>query len=108
MEYFGSTVLFAVVSYFLLVLFDSPQIIDPSLFSCMTTSAIPILTTSPFVVLLEAVDMYPLPDWSVFVAERTGNLVGLVAGDRIEGYSIGLVWDVRPCQKRMNGCPQAG
>jgi ABC-type methionine transport system permease subunit len=62
MEYFGLAVLLTVVSSFLLVLDDSPKIIGPSLFSCMTTSVVPILMTSPFVVLLEAIAIYPLPD----------------------------------------------
>jgi hypothetical protein len=35
MEYFGSAVLMAVVSSFLVVLADSPKIIGPSLFSCI-------------------------------------------------------------------------
>jgi hypothetical protein len=51
MEYFGSAVLMVIVSSFLVVLADSPKIIDPLLSSCMTTSAIPILTMSFFVVL---------------------------------------------------------
>jgi hypothetical protein len=53
MEYFGLVVLLTVVSSFLLVLADSPKIIGPSLFSCTTTFDVPILMTSPFVVLLE-------------------------------------------------------
>jgi hypothetical protein len=62
MEYFGSAVLLTDVSSFLRVLADSPKIIGPSLFSCMTTSSVPILITSPFVVLLEAVAICPLLD----------------------------------------------
>jgi hypothetical protein len=50
MEYFGSAVLMVVVS-FLVVLADSPKIIGPLLSPCMTTSAVPILMMSFFVVL---------------------------------------------------------
>jgi hypothetical protein len=46
MEYFGSTVLMAAVSSFLVVLVDLPKIIGPSLFSSMITSAVPILMIS--------------------------------------------------------------
>jgi hypothetical protein len=59
MEYFGSAVLLIVVSSFLLMLADSLKIIGPSLFSCMITSVVPILMTSPFVVLLEVVAICP-------------------------------------------------
>jgi Na+/proline symporter len=59
MEYFGSAILMAVVSSFLIVLADSPKIIGPSLCSCMTTSVIPILIMSFFVVLSVAVDICP-------------------------------------------------
>jgi hypothetical protein len=51
MEYFGSTILMAAISSFLFVLADSPKIIDPSLFSYITTSDVPILMMSFFVVL---------------------------------------------------------
>jgi hypothetical protein len=69
MEYFGSAVLMAVVSSFLVVLADSPKIIVPSLFSCMMASAVPILMMSFFVVLSVAAGICPLPDWSAFEAE---------------------------------------
>jgi hypothetical protein len=59
MEYFGSTVLMAVVSSFLVVLADSPKIIGPSLFSCMMTYAVPILMMSFFVVLSVAAGICP-------------------------------------------------
>jgi hypothetical protein len=62
MEYLGSAVLMAVVSSFLVVLADSPKIIGPSLFSCMTTSIVPILMMSFFVVLSDAAGIIPLPD----------------------------------------------
>jgi hypothetical protein len=55
LEYFGSIVLLTVVSAFLLVLADSP-IIGPS------TSVVPILMTSPFIVLLQAVAICPSLD----------------------------------------------
>jgi hypothetical protein len=55
MEYFGSAGLLTVVSSFLFVLADSPKILGPLLFCCTTTSIIPILMTSYFIVLLEAV-----------------------------------------------------
>jgi hypothetical protein len=69
MEYFGSAVLMVVVSSFLVMLADSPKIIGPLLSSCMTTSAVPILMTSFFVVLSVAVGTCPLPDWSALEAE---------------------------------------
>jgi hypothetical protein len=59
MEYFGSAVLMVVVSSFLVVLVDSPKIIGPLLSSCMTTSAIPILMMSFFVVLSVAAGICP-------------------------------------------------
>jgi hypothetical protein len=55
MEYFGSAVLLTAVSSFLFVLADSPKILGPLLFCCTTTSVIPILMTSSFIVLLGAV-----------------------------------------------------
>jgi hypothetical protein len=69
MEYLGSTILMAVVPSFLFVLADSPKIIGPSLFSCMTTSVVPILMVSFFVILSIVVGICPLPDWSAFAAE---------------------------------------
>jgi hypothetical protein len=69
MEYFGSTILMADVSSFLFMLADSPKIIGPSLFSCMTTSVVPILMMSFFVVLSVVVGVCPLLDWSAFAAE---------------------------------------
>jgi hypothetical protein len=69
MKYFGSAILLEAVSSSLLVLGDLPKIIGPSLFPCMTTSVVPILMMSPFVVLLVAVDICPLPDWSTFKVE---------------------------------------
>jgi hypothetical protein len=62
MEYFESAVLLTVVSSFLFVLADLPEIIGPSLFCCTMTSVVPISMTSPFIVLLEAVAIYPLLD----------------------------------------------
>jgi hypothetical protein len=69
MEYFGSAILKAAVSSVLFVLADSPKIIGPSLSFCMTTSDVPILMMSFFVVLSVAAGMCPLPDWSAFKAE---------------------------------------
>jgi hypothetical protein len=105
MEYFGSAVLLTVISSFLLELADSPKIIGPSLFLFTTTSDVPILMLSPSVVLLEAVDICPRPDWSAFAAEWSGNLAGGAkkCGDRIEGHSIGLIREVPTCQKRVIG-----
>jgi hypothetical protein len=60
MEYFGSTVLMAAVSPSLLVLDDLPKIIDSSLFPCITTSVVPILKMSLFIVLLIVVGICPL------------------------------------------------
>jgi hypothetical protein len=50
MEYFGSALLMVAVS-FSVVLADSPKIIDPLLSPYMTTSEVPILMMSFFVVL---------------------------------------------------------
>jgi hypothetical protein len=44
------------------VLADLPKMIGPSLFCCTMTSIVPISMKSPFIVLLEAVAIYPLPD----------------------------------------------
>jgi hypothetical protein len=61
MEYIGSAALLvALVSSSLPVLVDLPKIIGPSLFPCMTTSVMPILMMSPFVVLLVVVDISSL------------------------------------------------
>jgi hypothetical protein len=62
MDYFESVVLLAAVSSFLFVLADLPKIIGPSLFCCTMTSVVPISVTSHFIVLLEAVAIYPLLD----------------------------------------------
>jgi hypothetical protein len=59
MEYFGSTILKAAVSSVLFVLADSPKIIGPSLSFCMTTSIVPILIMSFFVVLSVAASICP-------------------------------------------------
>ena len=58
MEYFGSAVLTIAVS-FLVVLADPPKIIGPLLSSCMTTSVVPILMMSFFVVLSVAAGICP-------------------------------------------------
>jgi hypothetical protein len=62
MEYFESAVLLTIVSSFLFVLAVLPEIIDPSLFCCTMTSVVHISMTSPFIVLLEVVAIYPLLD----------------------------------------------
>jgi hypothetical protein len=103
MEYFGSAILMAAVSSFLVVLADSPKIIGPSLFSCMMTSDVPILIMSFSVFLSVAVGICPLPDWSVLATEWSGNLARLVPGDRIEWRSISLVLEVPTCWIRMFG-----
>jgi hypothetical protein len=59
MEYFGSAVLMVAISSFSVVLADSPKIISPLLSSCMTTSAVPILMMSFFVVLSVAAGICP-------------------------------------------------
>jgi hypothetical protein len=105
MEYFGSAVLMAVVSSFLVVLANSSKIIGPSLFSYMITSVVPILMISFFVVLSVAAGICPLLDWSVFEAELSGNLVGPASGDRIERRSISLVLVVPSCRIQMFGVP---
>jgi hypothetical protein len=69
MEYFGPAVLLAAVSSSSPVWVDLPKIIDHSLFPCMTTSVVPILMMSPFVVLLVAIDICPMPDWFAFAAK---------------------------------------
>jgi hypothetical protein len=59
MEYFGSAILKAVVSSILFVLADSPKIIGHSLSFCMTTSVVPILMMSFFVILSVAAGICP-------------------------------------------------
>jgi hypothetical protein len=71
----------------------------------MTTSAVPILMTSFFVVLSAAASICPLPDWSAFEAEYSGTLVGPVPDDRIERRSIGLVLEVSTYQIQMFRVP---
>ena len=69
MEYLGLVVLLAAVSSSLLVLADLPKIIGPSSFTYMTTSVVPILMMSLFVVLLATLDICHMLDWSAFAAE---------------------------------------
>jgi hypothetical protein len=59
MEYFGSAILMAIISSILFVLADQPKIIGPSLSFCMTTSIVPILIMSFFVVLSVAAGICP-------------------------------------------------
>jgi hypothetical protein len=108
MEYFGSTILMADVSSFLFVLADSPKIIGPSLFSYTTTSIVPMLMMSFFVVLSVAIGICPQPDWSAFAVEQSGNLAGLVPDDRIEWRSIGPVLEVPTCSIKMLEVPPSG
>jgi hypothetical protein len=108
MEYFGLTVLLTVVSSFLFVLVDSPKIIGPSLFSCMTTSVVPILMTSPFVVLLEVVAICPLSDWSAFADEWSDILLGLCLMTGLSGAQSVLYWRCHPVEYRCLGCPPSG
>jgi hypothetical protein len=102
MEYFGSAVLMAAM-YPFLVLADLPTNHWPFIISCMTIFAIPILMISLFVVLLVAVGICPLIDWSAFAVEWSGNLAGTMPADWIEGRSIGLVREVPTSQKQMIG-----
>jgi hypothetical protein len=51
------------------------------LFLFTTTSDVPILMSSPSIVLLEAVDICPLPDWSAFAAEWSVNLARPMPGN---------------------------
>jgi hypothetical protein len=61
MEYFGSAILLATpVSSSSPVLGDLSKIIDPSLFPYITTSVVPILMMSLFVVLLVPADLSSL------------------------------------------------
>jgi hypothetical protein len=73
MEYFGlSVLLVASVFLTLSVLANLPKIIGPSLFPYMTTSVVPILTISLFVVLLALMDILspcPLLDCSAFATK---------------------------------------
>jgi hypothetical protein len=61
----------AAVSSFLFVLAGSPKIIGPSLFSCMTTSVVPILMMSFFIVLSVVVGICP-PAGLVSLCGRVG------------------------------------
>jgi hypothetical protein len=73
MENFGSDVLLVVnMSSSSPVLVNLPKIISPSFFPYMTTSDVPILMMSSFVVLSVPVDISSLcllPDWSASVTE---------------------------------------
>jgi hypothetical protein len=105
---FWSVVLLAVVSSSSPVLVDLPKLIGPSLFPYMTTSVVPILMISPFVILLVAVDICPQQNRSAFATEWSGNLVGPMPGDRIKGHSIDLILEVPTCKKYMFGLPPSG
>jgi hypothetical protein len=61
--------------------------------------------TSPFIVLLEVVDICPLPGQSAFGAEWSGNFARPMPGDRIEWHLLGLVLEVPTYQKQMFGLP---
>jgi hypothetical protein len=69
MEYFGSDVLMAVVSSFLVVLADSPKIIGPSLIFLYDDICSTYFDDVLFFVLSVAADICPLADWSAFEAE---------------------------------------
>ena len=67
----------------------------------MITSVVPILMMSLFVVLLAALDICPLPDWSVFEAEYSSNLAGTVLDVQIGEDPIGRVLVVLAFQAQM-------
>jgi hypothetical protein len=108
MEYFASAILKAVVSSLLFVLADSQKIISPSLSFCMNDIRCTYFDDILFVVLSVAAGICPLPNWSAFEAELSGNLVGPVSGDRIEWRPIGLVLVVLTCRIQMFGVPPSG
>lgn len=116
MEYFGSYILLITTfpfSSFLLV--DLLKIIDPLLLPFMTTSDVPIVMTSSFVVILalvativDVISLWPLSDWLAFVAEESSILVVIMPADQIKEHPINLAPVVLAYQKYMSGVPQAG
>jgi hypothetical protein len=108
MEYFGSAVLMPALSSLLLVLADSPKIIGPSLSFCTTTSVVPILIMSFFVILLVAVDIYPLPDWSALRPSGPTILLGLCLVTRLSSAQSVLYWRCQPVKYRCLECPPRG
>jgi hypothetical protein len=109
MEYFGSTVLTSTISSLLLVLADSPKIIGPSLSFCTTTSAVPILIMSFFVVLLVAVDICP-PAGLVGFLRPSGPAIflGLCLVTRLSSAQSVLYWRCQPVEYTCLGCPPSG
>jgi hypothetical protein len=66
---------------------------------------------SLFVALLVHVDLSslcPLPNWSTFAAELSGNLAIPAPGDRIGVHSIGLALEVPTYQIQKFGVPPSG
>jgi hypothetical protein len=84
MEYFESAVLLTVVSSFLFVLADLPEIIGPSLFCCTITSVVPTSMTSPFIVGGRS---YIPPCWISQPLGPSGSaiLLGMCSWTRLRG-----------------------
>jgi hypothetical protein len=108
MEYFGSAILMVAVSSFLFVLADSPKNIGPSFFSCMTTSVVPILMMSFFVVLSAAVGIAPCRIGRPLRPSSPEILLGLCLVTGLSGVQSVLYWRCQPVEYRYLGCPPSG
>jgi hypothetical protein len=107
-EYFGLVVLMADVSSFLVVLADSPKIIGPLLFSCMMTSAVPILMMS-FLLFFRSLQVYaPCRIGRPLRPSSPAILLGLCLVTGLSGAQSVLYWRCQPVEYRCLGCPQAG
>lgn len=122
MEYLGLDILLlaiAILSFSPFVLADSLKIIVISLLLFIIASYVPILITSPVVLLIcfELVvdstvtyvgvfSLCHLPDWSTSVAEDFDSLARNVSDDRIEEHSIGPILVVLACKIHKFGVPQ--
>jgi hypothetical protein len=104
MEYFGSAILMAVVSSVLFVLADSPKIIGPSLSSCMTTPAVPILMISFFVVLSVA-GICPCRIGRPLRSSSLAILLGLCLVTKLSGPQSVLYWRCQPIEYGCLGVP---
>jgi hypothetical protein len=106
MEYFGSAVLLADVSSSP-VLADLPKIIDPSIFSSMTTSVVPNLMMSPFCHLLGGYRyMPPCRIGRPLRPSGLAILLGLRLVTGLRGTQSVLYWRCQPVEHRCLGCPQ--
>jgi hypothetical protein len=88
------------------VLADLPEIVGPSLFPCMTTSVVPILMMSPFIVLLVAIDICPYRIGRPLRPNSPAILLDLCLVTGLRGTQSVLYWRCQPIKYRCLGCPR--